>query len=77
VVLFLSLLRRVSLSHPSDNVIKVNVDGSSIGNPSKSRFEGLLRNSLGGWIIGFVGSCGHTTNIDAELRAISYGLRIT
>lgn len=58
-------------------MIKVNIDGSSIGNPGRSGFWGLLRNSLGGWIIGFDGSCGYTTNINVELRAISYGLQIT
>lgn len=29
------------------------------------------------WITGFAESCGHTTNINAELRAIFYGLQLT
>jgi hypothetical protein len=55
--------RLVSWHPPLDNVIKVNVDGSSIGNPSRSGFRGLLRNSLGGWIIVFAGSYSHNLQI--------------
>jgi len=58
-------------------VIKDNVGGSSIGNPGRSGFGGLLRNFQDGWIIGFTRSCGHTTNINVELPAISYVLLIT
>ena len=57
-------------------MIKLHVDNSSIGNPGRSRFGDLLKNSLGVWIIGFAGSCGHTADIDVELRVISYGLQI-
>jgi ribonuclease HI len=33
-----------------------------------------LRNTFGGWITCFAGSVGFTSNINAELQAISYGL---
>jgi ribonuclease HI len=66
----------VSWHPPPKNVIKVNVDGSSIGNPGPSGFGGLLRNTFGGWITGFAGSCGFTSNINAELQAISHDLDI-
>lgn len=57
-------------------MINVNVDGSSIGNLGSSDFGGLLRNSSRGWIIGFVGNCGFTSNINSELQANSHGLDI-
>ena len=44
--------------------------GSSLGNPGVG---GLVRNSLGKFIKGFLGSCGHTTSLHAELLAISHG----
>lgn len=58
-------------------VVKLNVDGSSIGNPGPSGFGGLIRNSNGEWLFGFYGSCGFTTNVNAELHAIDHGLRST
>jgi ribonuclease HI len=74
-VLILNLLRNWVLCHhhppPPENVINVNVDGSSIGNPEPSGFDGLLRNIFGGWITGFVGSYSFTSNINVELLAIS------
>jgi ribonuclease HI len=79
-VLILNLLRNWGLHHhhplPPENVIKVNVDGSSIGNPGPSSFGDLLRNTFGGWITCSAGSCGFTSNINVELQAISHGLDI-
>jgi ribonuclease HI len=72
----ISTPRLVSWHPPPENVIKINVDGSSIGNPGPSGFGGLLRNTFGGWITGFARSCGFTSNINAELQAISHGLDI-
>ncbi|KAK2370222.1 TMV resistance protein N [Trifolium repens] len=63
----ISIPRLVFWHPPPENVIKVNVDGSSIGNPGLSGFSGLLRNTFGGWIPGFSGSCGFTSNINVEL----------
>jgi ribonuclease HI len=57
-------------------VIKLNVDGSSNGNPSRSGYGGLLWNSSRGWIVGFSRSCGFTSNINVELQAISHGLEL-
>lgn len=51
----------------------INVDGSSVGNPGPSDFDGILRNSFGGWFTSFVGSFGFNSNINAEFQAISYG----
>jgi len=58
-------------------VIKLDVDGSSIGNSSRSSYGGLLTNSSGGWIFGFFESCGFMSNINVELQAISRGFNLT
>ncbi|KAK2424386.1 TMV resistance protein N [Trifolium repens] len=63
----ISTPRLISWHPPPKNVIKVNVDGSSIGNSGLSGFGGLLRNTFGGWITGFSGSCGFTSNINVEI----------
>ncbi|PNY07261.1 ribonuclease H [Trifolium pratense] len=52
----------------------LNVDGSSIGNPSISCFRGLIRNADGAWVHGFFGNLGVTNILRAELMAIYKGL---
>jgi ribonuclease HI len=64
----------VSWKPPSGAAVKLNVDGSSVGNPGRSGFGGLIRDTNDNWLLGFSGSCGITTNINAELQAIFYGL---
>jgi len=59
-----------------EGYIKVNVDGSSFGNPGNASFGGLLRNNSGVWIHGFSRSCGRASNLLAELSAIWRGLQI-
>lgn len=61
---------------PPENIYKINVDGSSIGNPGKSGFGGLIRNMLGEWLCGYSGFCGVTSCLNAELLAIFYGLSL-
>lgn len=68
--------RMVKWHPPPPNSIKINVDGSSYGNPGRAGFGGLLRNSVGEWLIGYSGCCGIATNINAELQAIEHGLRL-
>ncbi|CAL0331035.1 unnamed protein product [Lupinus luteus] len=62
---------------PSENSYKVNVDGSSFGNPSRLGFGGLIRNNLGEWISGFSGFCGIASNLHAGLLAIFHGLNLS
>ncbi|GAU12548.1 hypothetical protein TSUD_182620 [Trifolium subterraneum] len=52
----------------------LNVDGSSIGNPSISSFRGLIRNADGAWVRGFFGNLGVTNILHAELMPIYKGL---
>ncbi|KAG4950540.1 hypothetical protein JHK85_044447 [Glycine max] len=56
--------------------MRLNVDGSSLRNPSPLGYRGFIRNSLGEWITGFSGFCGIATNLYVELFAILQGLKI-
>lgn len=58
------------------NWYKLNTDGSSIGNPSKSGGGGIIRNHLGDWIGGFARSIGTTSSIIAELWALRDSLNL-
>lgn len=69
-------IREVKSIPPAENYIKLNVDGSSYGNPGRSGFGGIIRNSLGEWVSGFSGFCGISTNLTAELLAIYHSLDI-
>nr|KYP52497.1 Putative ribonuclease H protein At1g65750 family [Cajanus cajan] len=73
----LSLDRRiVSWIYPPEHVFKLNVDGSSIGNPRLAGYGGLLHNSVGEWIRGFTGSCVLATSLYAELLALLKGIQL-
>lgn len=69
-------VRQVQWCPPSGNAVKLNVDGSCIGNPGRSGYGGLLRNANGEWLLGFSGFCGVTTNTTSELFAIYVGLSL-
>jgi len=69
-------IRQVKWIPPLNNIIKVNVDGSSLSNPGRSGFGGLIRNNNGDWLLGFSGFCSITSCLAAELYAIFHGLRI-
>lgn len=55
----------------------LKVDGSSRGNPRPADFGGLVRNDMGGFIVGFSGSVGFYEILQAELLAIFHGLQIS
>ncbi|KAF7835740.1 ribonuclease H [Senna tora] len=64
----------ISWCRPDQGHIKLNTDGSSIGNPGPAGVGGLFRDSNGKWLCGFSGSIGKQTNMSAELMAIKHGL---
>jgi ribonuclease HI len=53
---------------------KLNTDGSSLGNPGLAGGGGVIRDSSGSWLGGFSRYLGHTTSVQAELRALKDGL---
>ena len=54
--------------------IKLNTDGSSLGNPGMAGVGGLLCNSAGAWVSGFSLNMGIASNNISELGAIRQGL---
>ena len=61
---------------PPDPYIKLNTDGSAIGNLGLAGAGGLLRDGLGEWISGFSLHLGLASNNMAELAALRQGLII-
>ena len=59
---------------PLDPFIKLNIDGSSLGNLGLAGAGELLHNSSGAWISGFSLHMGITSNNIVELGAIRKGL---
>ena len=55
---------------PLEPCIKLNMDGSVIGNPGVASVGSLLRNSASAWISGFSLNMGITSNNIAELGVV-------
>ncbi|KAF7827592.1 reverse transcriptase [Senna tora] len=66
----------VKWGKPRPGLLKLNTDGSSLGNPGPAGFGGLFRDENGRWICGFSSHLGNRTNMFAELSAIKHGLNI-
>jgi ribonuclease HI len=59
---------------PPSGFMKLNTDGSVLGNPGKASAGGLLRDSNGKWIHGFAHNLGITNSLAAELWGLRDGL---
>jgi len=70
------LIRQVKWIPPLNNIIRANVGDSSVSNPGRSSFGGLMRNHNGEWMLGLSGFCGITSCLTTELYVIFHGLRI-
>ena len=53
--------------------VKLNTDGSSLGNPGLAGGGGVIRDIEGAWIMGFVRNIGITSRYIAELWALGDG----
>jgi ribonuclease HI len=60
-----------------ENQVKLNIDGSCIGNPGPTGAGSLLRNHCGELLLGFYESLGNSTSFHAELVGIYRGLFLT
>ncbi|KAF1894665.1 hypothetical protein Lal_00027043 [Lupinus albus] len=60
----------------NNDFIALNIDGSSLVNPGKAGYEGLLRDNMDLWISGFMGLVGISKNLHAELICPLYGLQL-
>lgn len=63
--------------HPSrDDCIVLNVDGSSLGNLGPSGMGGVIRDTNGSWLVGFVDFLSIHDNLFAKLIAIYRGINL-
>lgn len=64
----------VSWQRSDVGTVTLNVDGSTLTNPSLIRFGGLVRDSSGSFLRGFYGSVGVSDILYAEVLALLWGL---
>lgn len=64
----------VSWKRPAMDFVKLNTDGSCLGNPGPIGAGGLIRDGSGKWLRGFVATLGHGTSMHAEIWAVAIGL---
>ena len=68
------ILKQVRWDKPCCGWLKLNTDGSSMGNPGLAGGGGLLRDANGNWMGGFARRIGTTNSFTAELWALRDGL---
>jgi len=61
---------------PPWDFVKINVDGSFLGNPGRIGADGLIRSSAGNFLVGFTAFAGVACNLLPELLAIAKGLKL-
>ncbi|KAF7842178.1 ribonuclease H [Senna tora] len=71
-----SMQRKAHWTKPSLGWVKVNSDGAVCQNSKMSSCGGLLRDTTGKWICGFVANLGLSNVLSAELWGIYYGVKI-
>lgn len=62
------------MAPPTAPAIKLNVNGSSLGNQRQSGYGGILPNNKGKWLLGFMGYSGYIINMNAEISTTYHGL---
>ena len=61
---------------PSLGWVRLNIDGSVLGNPGRAGCGGIIQNDRGEWLGGFSRCIGITTSFIAELWALRDGLSL-
>ena len=61
---------------PSPGWVRLNIDGSALGNPGRAGCGGIIRNDRGDWLGGFSRCIRVTTSFIAELWALCDGLNL-
>ena len=56
--------------------VKLNSDGSSMGNPGRVGGGGIIRNVEGKWIKGYARAIGNTNSVAVELWALRDGIQL-
>ncbi|KAL0006019.1 hypothetical protein SO802_013580 [Lithocarpus litseifolius] len=67
---------RVAWEKPPLGWMKLNSDGSALGNPGKAGGGGLIRDHQGNWVRGYARAHGNSNSSLAELWALCDGLEI-
>ena len=67
---------RIRWEKPSPGWVRLNIDGSALGNPGRAGCGGIIRNDRGDWLGGFSRCIGVTTSFIAELWALRDGLNL-
>ena len=62
------------MGSPALGWVKLNTDGSSLGNPGQAGGGGVIRDHVGHWIRGFTRRVGVASSLAAELWALRDGL---
>ena len=75
LVVITQLSRSIGIA-PPETWVKLNTNGSSIGNPGLAGGEGLIRNVNGEWVRGFARAIGVTTSAVAEFWALRDGIHL-
>ncbi|KAL0014756.1 hypothetical protein SO802_001825 [Lithocarpus litseifolius] len=61
---------------PTSGWVKLNTDGSSLGNPGLAGSGGVIRDEEGNWLMGFARNIGITTSFQVELWGLRDGLNL-
>ena len=64
----------VTWNKAADQWIKINTDGSALGNPGRLGAGGILRDKAGQMLMAFATTLGEGTNNRAEIEAAIFGL---
>ena len=67
---------QVKWTKPPMGWLKLNTDGSNVGNLGIASGGGLIRNENGDWVMGFARSLGITSGVMAKLWALKDGLTL-
>lgn len=59
-----------------ENTLKLNFDGSSLGNPGPLGMGGTIYDASGTCIVAFSGPLGYGDPLNAKIKALLYGLRL-
>ena len=63
-------VEHIGWKYPTEEWIKLNVDGCSKGNPGTTGVGGVIRDHMGSWIGGFARNIGFCSSVTAELWAM-------
>lgn len=67
-------MKSIRWENPCNGWIKINTDGSSLGNPGMAGGGGLIKDENGDWVVGFARKIGTASRFMAELLALRDGL---